>query len=54
MTLTEIRAAKEGDELVDDDVRGVQQRRKTFFLYYRTKSGQRLQASSRLRAADAC
>jgi len=45
MNLSQIRAAKEGDELVDDDVRGlqlrVQKRRKTFFLYYRTRSGQR-------------
>lgn len=45
MNLTQIRAAKEGDELSDDDVRGlqlrVQKKRKTFFLYYRTKSGQR-------------
>ena len=45
MNLSEIRVAKQGDELVDDDVRGlqlrVQKRRKTFLLYYRTKSGQR-------------
>lgn len=45
MNLTQIRAAEEGDELSDDDVRGlqlrVQKKRKTFFLYYRTKSGQR-------------
>lgn len=45
MNLVQIKAAKDGDELVDDDVRGLQLRvrakRKTFFLYYRTKSGQR-------------
>lgn len=45
MNLTQIRAAKEGEELSDDDVRGLQlraqKRSKTFYLFYRTKSGQR-------------
>lgn len=45
MNLTQIRAAKEGDELADDEVRGLQLRvwkkKKSFHLYYRTKSGQR-------------
>lgn len=45
MNLSEIRIAKIGDILTDDDVRGlqlrVQKKRKTFFLYYRTRSGQR-------------
>ena len=45
MNINQIRAAKDGVELTDDDVRGLQLRvrgpRKTFYLYYRTRSGQR-------------
>ena len=45
MHLTQIKAAVDGDELTDTEVRGLmlraQKRRKTFYLYYRTKSGQR-------------
>lgn len=45
MNLTQIRNASEGAVLIDEEVRGlqlrVQKRRRTFYLYYRTKSGQR-------------
>lgn len=45
MNLTQIKAATEGDLLKDDEVRGLELRvrggRKAFFLYYRTKAGQR-------------
>jgi integrase len=45
MNLNQIKAAKAGDELTEDEVRGLQLRvhgeRKTFYLYYRTKTGQR-------------
>jgi hypothetical protein len=45
MNLKKMRDAQEGEQLTDNDVRGLQLRvqlhRKTFYLYYRTKSGQR-------------
>jgi len=45
MNLTQIKTATEGDLLKDDEVRGLELRvrggRKAFFLYYRTKAGQR-------------
>ena len=45
MKLSEIKAAEKGAWLRDDEVRGlelrVQNARKTFYLYYRTRSGQR-------------
>jgi len=45
MQLSEIRAAQPGDVLRDDEVRGLQLRvhshRRAFYVYYRTRSGQR-------------
>lgn len=45
MNLSHIKAAKSGDLLKDDEVRGLELRvqgaRKTFYVYYRTRSGQR-------------
>jgi len=45
MNLSQLRAAKDGDELQGHEVRGLQFRalklRGSFYLYYRAKSGQR-------------
>lgn len=45
MNLSTIKAAQDGDLLRDDEIRGlelrVQGQRRTFYLYYRTRSGQR-------------